>query len=63
MARPSPVPADADRRVRLIEGIEDPREMFRLDARPGVLDGDRDDVPVPRDAGGNRRARRSVRAR
>ena len=49
--------ADADRRVRLIERVEDPREIPRLDSRSRVFDGDGDDVPVrrrtARDAGAN----------
>ena len=52
--------ADAGRRVRLIERIEDPREILRLDARSRVLDGDRHDVPVAGRIGRARRERRSV---
>ena len=53
----------AGRRVRLIEGVEDPREILGIDSRSCVLDGDGDDVPVSGDRAGTRRERRSVRRR
>ena len=52
----------ADRRIRLIERIEDPREIPRLDSRSRVFDGDGDDVPVPASHAGSWRERRPVRS-
>src|SRR5262249_37167231 len=49
--------ADTDLRVRLIERVEDPWEIARLDSRSRVLDGDRDEMPVrsgPAGRGANR---------
>ena len=45
-----PGAADADLRVGLVERVEDPREISRLDSRSRVLDGDGDHVPVRRRA-------------
>ena len=52
---------DADCRICLIERIEDPTEIPRLDSRPRVFDGDGDDVLVPRSRRGSWHVRRPVR--
>ena len=60
---PQPGASVPDRRIRLIERVEDPVRDSGLDSRAGVLDGDRDDVPVRGRRRGNWRERRPARAR